>query len=121
MNVVDAYAQSVITGAVPAGKYHKLACARHLRDRAREGAPGFPYVFKIELAERNYRFTEKLKHYKGEWAGEFIQLQPHQKFRRGSKYGWVHQETGCAGSETPTRRSRARTGRAWTRRPRRST
>ena len=36
-NPVDAYAQAVLEGSVPAGKYHRLACARHLRDRAREG------------------------------------------------------------------------------------
>src|SRR6185295_18337725 len=33
-------------------------------------------------------------HYKGEWAGQFIVLQPHQLFRRGSLFGWVHVETG---------------------------
>ena len=35
-----------------------------------------------------------MKHYKGEWAGQFIVLQPHQQFRRGSLAGWVHVETG---------------------------
>ena len=91
MNPVDAYAQSVVAGAVPAGKYHRLACARHLRDRARED---FPYVFDLAKAERFFRFAEKLKHYKGEWAGQPILLQPYQKFRLGCVFGWVHRETG---------------------------
>ena len=35
-----------------------------------------------------------VKHYKGEWAGQFIVLQPWQQFRLGSIFGWVHVETG---------------------------
>lgn len=93
-NSVDAYAVEVVAGRVPAGKYHRLACQRHLRDRAREGTAGFPYRFDLAIAERFFRFAEKLKHYKGEWAGQLIRLQPHQQFRKGCKYGWVHVETG---------------------------
>lgn len=94
MNPVDLYAQSVTLGAVPAGKYHRLACARHLRDRAREGTLTFPYRFDAEKAERFFRFAQNLKHYKGEWAGQPIVLQPYQKFRLGSLFGWLHVETG---------------------------
>jgi phage terminase large subunit-like protein len=94
MNVVDAYARAVMAGTVPAGRYHRLSCARHLRDRAREGTDGFPYRFDIDKAERFFRFAERLKHYKGEWSGQFIRLQPHQQFRLGSVFGWVHVETG---------------------------
>src|SRR5258708_23810817 len=90
MNPVDAYAQSVVTGSVPAGKYHKLACARHLRDRAREGTAAFHYRFDQARADRFFRFAEKLKHYKGKWAGQFIRPEPYQKFRLGSLFGWVH-------------------------------
>jgi phage terminase large subunit-like protein len=94
MNPVDDYARAVVAGSVPAGKYHRLACARHLRDRAREGSPTFPYVFDLARAERFWRFSEKLRHYKGEWAGQLIVLQPHQKFRLGCVFGWVHRDTG---------------------------
>jgi phage terminase large subunit-like protein len=93
VNPVDAYAQSVVDGAVPAGKYHRLSCARHLRDRAREGEADFPYRFDPELADRFFRFAGKLKHYKGEWAGTFIALQPYQQFRLGAVFGWVHAVT----------------------------
>jgi len=65
---VDAYAQVVMAGAVPAGKYHRLSCARHLRDRSREGSPEFPYRFEADRADRFFRFSRQLKHYKGEWA-----------------------------------------------------
>lgn len=94
-HVVDAYAHDVVDGRVSAGKYHRLSCARHLRDRAREGTPAFPYRFDLAKAERFVRFAGKLKHYKGkQWAGQFIVLQPWQQFRRGSLFGWVHVETG---------------------------
>lgn len=89
-----AYAQSVVRGKVPAGKYHKLACARHLRDMKRQGARGFPYWFESARAARLARFAGQLKHYKGELAGQFIELQPWQLFVLGSVVGWVHRETG---------------------------
>ncbi len=93
-NVVDVYARDVVEGRVPAGKYHRLSCERHLRDRAREGTPGFSYRFDLARAERFFRFAAKLKHYKGEWAGTPIALQPYQQFRLGSIFGWRHVETG---------------------------
>jgi len=95
MNPIDAYAQSVVSGAVPAGKYHRLSCARHLRDRAREATSGFPFRFDVERAERFFRFAEKLRHFEGkQWAGKLIELQPQQQFRLGSLFAWVHVETG---------------------------
>ncbi len=94
MNQIDTYAQSVVAGEVPAGKYHRLACVRHLSDRAREGSPEFPYRFDLGLAERFFTFAEKLSHYKGEWSGQRIVLQPYQKFRLGSLFGWVHIRSG---------------------------
>ncbi len=93
-NPVDAYAVSILAGEVPAGKYHRLACERHVRDRSQEGTVGFPYRFDLPRAERFFRFAEKLKHYKGKWAGQPILLQPYQKFRLGSIFGWTHVETG---------------------------
>jgi phage terminase large subunit-like protein len=93
-HAVDLYARAVVAGRVPAGKYHKLACARHLRDRQREGTRTFPYRFDAAKADRYFRFAGKLKHYKGEWAGQFIELQPWQQFCDGSVVGWVHHETG---------------------------
>lgn len=91
---ITAYARSVVAGDVPAGKYHRLACERHLRDLERQGTPEFPYVFDVERAVRFFRFAERLKHYRGEWAGQMIRLEPWQKFITGSVFGWVHQETG---------------------------
>lgn len=90
---VDAYARAVVAERVPAGKWHRLAAVRHLRDRSRQDTRAFPYRFDPARADRFYRFAERLRHYKGEWAGTFIRLQPYQKFRLGSIFGWVHVKT----------------------------
>lgn len=94
LNPIDGYAYRVASGEIPAGKYHRLACERHLRDREREATPGFPFRFDLTKAERFFRFASKLKHYKGEWAGRPIVLEPYQKFRLGSIFGWVSIDTG---------------------------
>ena len=94
MNPIDDYAEAVVAGRVPAGKFHRLSCVRHLRDREREGTSDFPYRFDLKKAERFFTFAQLLKHYKGEWAGQLIVLQPYQKFRLGSVFGWVHATTG---------------------------
>jgi phage terminase large subunit-like protein len=60
---------------------------------ARQGTPEFPYRLDLSKAERFWRFAEKLKHYKGEWAGQAIVLEPWQKFITGNVFGWVHVTT----------------------------
>ena len=94
MHAIDAYARDVVSGKVLAGKYHRLACERHQRDRDREGTRRFPYVFRLDRAERFFRFAQQLRHYKGEWAGRCIELQPYQLFRLGSVLAWTHRDTG---------------------------
>ena len=93
-HAIDRYAAAVVAGDVPAGKYHRLAAVRHLRDRAVERTPAFPYVLDVARADRFLAFGEQLRHYKGEYAGRRIQWQPYQIFRLGSLFGWVHVATG---------------------------
>jgi phage terminase large subunit-like protein len=93
-NPLDTYAAKVISGKVPAGKYHRLACVRHQQDRSREGTRAFPYRLDLTRVRRFVRFAEQLRHYKGQWAGSFIRLQPYQVFRLGSVFGWIHRDTG---------------------------
>lgn len=92
--IIDRYADAVVAGRLPAGVYHRRACERHQRDRARENTRAFPYVFDYARAERFFRFAERLRHYKGQWAGELITLQRHQQFRLGSLFAWTHRTTG---------------------------
>lgn len=94
IHAVETYARAVVAGTVPAGKYHRFACARHLADLERAGTPGFPYRFDAAAADRFTAFAGLLKHYKGEWSGQPITLSPNQVFRLGSIFGWRHVGTG---------------------------
>jgi phage terminase large subunit-like protein len=94
MHVIDRYAESVVSGKIPAGLYHRAACARHQRDRARQPSRAFPFTFQPDKADRFFRFASALRHYKGQWAGQLIQLQPQQCFRLGSLFAWTHVKTG---------------------------
>lgn len=85
---VDTYARDVVEGRIPAGKYHRLACVRHLKDREREGTAEFPYLFDWPAAERFFRFAGQMKHYKGKWSGTTFDPSPAQVFRLGSIFGW---------------------------------
>jgi phage terminase large subunit-like protein len=93
-HAIDRYAAAVVNGKVPAGTYHRLACVRHQKDRAREATTAFPYRLDVTRADRFLRFGQRLRHYKGEWAGQQITWQPHQQFRLGSLFGWIDLRTG---------------------------
>jgi phage terminase large subunit-like protein len=94
-NPVETYARRVVAGEVPAGKYHRLACVRHLADLARAGTAGFPYRFDWAQAERFLSFARKLKHYKGrQFAGHYFEPSECQVFRLGCIFGWRHTGTG---------------------------
>jgi phage terminase large subunit-like protein len=86
-----AYARSVVDGTFPAGQWHRKACARHLADL---GVVDSPWVFRADLAAKSLGIFGLYRHYKGEWAGERIKLEPWQQFIVGSLMGWVSKETG---------------------------
>lgn len=91
---VTAYARAVVDGAIPAGKYHRLACQRHLNDLERQNTAGFPYVFSWPHADQFLRFARLMKHYKGPLAGQFFEPTDVQVFRLGSLFGWRQVDTG---------------------------
>lgn len=81
------YARSVVAGEIPAGKYIRLACERHLRDLEHGHARGL--YFDAKAANRTFRLYERvLRHYKGEHAGQPFKLELWQKFGLGCIYGW---------------------------------
>mgnify|MGYP003673056137 FL=1 len=94
MNDLDRYASEVVKQKIPAGKFHRLACVRHQRDRKREGTSQFSYRLDEDRIDQFCRFAQQLRHYKGKWSGQLIELTPIQKFRLGSVVGWVHRKTG---------------------------
>lgn len=90
----EAYARRVVGGEVPAGRLHRLCCERHLRDLARQGTSGFPFVFDWAFADPFLRFARKCRHYKGEWAGRHFEPSENQVFRFASLFGWRDTRTG---------------------------
>lgn len=83
---VQAYADAVVADRAPAGELLRAACARHLRDLETGADRGL--VFDREQAARAIAFFAKLRHYKGEWAGQPIVLEPFQAFQIGALFGW---------------------------------
>lgn len=95
MNPVEAYARDVVKGKIPAGKYHRLACQRHLTDLGRQKTAAFPFVFAWPFAERFLNFARMMRHYKGrQFAGKLFEPTACQIFRLGSIFGWRHARTG---------------------------
>jgi len=83
---VEPYARVVLDGKMPAGRLVRLACQRHLRDLVEGPARGLHWDRAAALyAIRFFRF---LRHSKGEWAGQVVQLAPWQQFIVGSVFGW---------------------------------
>lgn len=102
--IATQYARDIVDGNIPACKWTRLACQRHLNDLER-AAQGWKYEWNPELetregksyrpADRVCHFIELLPHIKGEWAGraENIVLQPWQVFIVASIFGWINRDT----------------------------
>ena len=86
---VTKYAQDVITGHQPACNFVKQACQRHIDDLQRTDI-----YFDIDHVEKVFRFLRLCKHYKGEWAGQPIELHPAQQFIVGNLFGWKYRKNG---------------------------
>lgn len=87
--LAEGYVDDVLSGAVPAGKWVKLACERHRADMARN----WQYRFDVAKAERICKFVELMPHVKGRWAAGSAQplhLEPWQCFMLCSMFGWVN-------------------------------
>lgn len=90
------YAEDVVAGKVPANKWTRAACQRHVSDLRAVKQPDFAYRFDAELAAKPCAFIEALPHVKGKWAknGELITLSPWQVFIVASIFGWVRKRDG---------------------------
>lgn len=67
----------------------KLASERFLRDLERSDIR-----FDIAAADRAIAFIQAFRHYKGQWAGQRMTLEPWQKFVIGNIFGWKWAESG---------------------------
>lgn len=95
---LNSYVKDVISGDIPAGKWTRLACERHLNDLKRSRDKDWPYKFDADKASRACRFIELLPHVKGKWAlgakPQRLAMEGWQCFMVGSMFGWVSKATG---------------------------
>lgn len=81
-----AYATGVTSGDIIACKWVKLAVARDEKDRVHGGERGL--YFDEYAAARVLVFFSYLKHYKGEWRGQRVLLEPWQCWVISVVFGW---------------------------------
>lgn len=95
VTAANRYARDVVSGRIPACKWVKLACQRHLDDLKKKGA-NWPYKFDKDKAENACRFIELLPHVKAKWGQrkELIKLEPWQSFSFCSVFGWAKKKDG---------------------------
>ena len=82
----ESYADDVVKGNIVVCEYVRLAVKRYfedLRDALDKG-----WYFDKKAAMRAISFIEKLKHTKGEWAGQRFRLEPWQQFVLWNIFGW---------------------------------
>ena len=89
---VTEYAKLVVSGIfdhskIPFGRYHYLACKRHLNDLERQNTDDFPYYWDIDSSEKVINYAETLTIAEGESAHN-IKLLGFQVFDIGSVFGW---------------------------------
>jgi len=93
------YAEAVVAGDIPAGRWVRLACRRQIDDLVRFKGKRSPFRFNPALTDRAGRpftpadnvcaFIERLPHVKGPLAGQPIRLEPWQVFILTTVFGWV--------------------------------
>lgn len=90
------WARRVVRGAVPACKYVRQACQRHLDDLVSSRTAAFQYKFDPAAAERKISLLQLLPHVKGEWAlqRKLILLEDWQRFGLVVMFGWVKKRSG---------------------------
>lgn len=82
----ELYAEQVRSGEILVCEYVRLAVERYYADLDR--ALDMGRYFDKRAAMRAIRFIEKLKHTKGEWAGQRFRLEPWQQFVLWNIFGW---------------------------------
>jgi len=82
----ERYAADVLGGRVVACRWVRLACERYVADRETGAARGLQ--FDEQAARMAIAFFGVLHHWKGEWAGQPIKLEPWQQFIIWNVFGW---------------------------------
>lgn len=82
----ELYAEQVRSGEILVCKYVRFAVERYYADL--DSALDMGRYFDKKAAMRAIHFIEKLKHTKGEWAGQRFRLEPWQQFVLWNIFGW---------------------------------
>ncbi|MBP5172784.1 MAG: terminase large subunit [Bacteroidales bacterium] len=82
----EQYISGVMDGSIVSGELIRLAVERHIADLGRQMETGLTY--DTRAAARAVKFIERLRHTKGQWAGDPLLLEGWQKFIVGSIFGW---------------------------------
>ncbi|MEZ3440729.1 terminase large subunit [uncultured Alistipes sp.] len=82
----ELYAEQVRSGEILVCEYVRLSVERYYADLDRALDEG--RYFDKKAAMRAIHFIEKLKHTKGEWAGQRFRLEPWQQFVLWNIFGW---------------------------------
>ena len=90
----ETYARQVISGKIPACKWIKLLCQKHLDELALSKSDDFAFYFDPAKAEKVAKFLQLLPHTKGKWAGkkELVKLEPWQLFSVCIPFGWIRKK-----------------------------
>lgn len=95
MEIIKDYAEKCVSGEIIACVKHKNACKRALRDFKRaETDVNYPYYWDEAAAELIVSWFKKLRHSKGELAGQPINLTEWQQFHLCQLYGWKRKTDG---------------------------
>lgn len=87
---ITKYAKQILSGKIPANKWTRLSCARHIKDLKRKDI-----CFDEAAADHIISFFPRfLTFYEGAFDGEPFNLTPHQKFIVGSIFGWKNAKDG---------------------------
>ncbi len=82
----EQYIEDVISGRVSVCRWVRLAVERHQQDLAEGAARGL--FFDEQAARFAISFFGLLTHWKGEWSGQPVTLEPWQQFITWSLFGW---------------------------------
>lgn len=87
---VDEYVDGVMSGRIPVGRFARLAVERHVRDLETGHERGL--LFNESVARVVCLYFSLLRHWKGEWAGRPISLEPAQQFWTASLLAWQRED-----------------------------
>lgn len=83
--IVEQYCDDILNGRIPACTFVRQAVRRHVADLA---ASASDLYFDKNAAQLVISFFALLKHSKGEWAGQTIELEGWQQFVVWVLFGW---------------------------------